>query len=101
MTTVYLDAIGIGGAIRIGYESHPHSQQDSLIQVLERLQKAGLRLSVQKCLFLEHSCVYLGHKLDTTGIHLTPEKLSAIQGAPRPSSISELRSFFQNDKLLP
>ena len=41
-------------------------------------------------LILEDSCVYLGDRLDTEGIHPTTDKLIALQNAPEPTSVAEL-----------
>ena len=42
---------------------------------------------------MQESFVYLGHRLDAEGFHLTNEKLLALQNAPEPKSVSELRSY--------
>ncbi len=36
---------------------------------------------------------YLGHVIDEHGLHPTEDKVKAIQEAPTPKNISELRSF--------
>ena len=36
---------------------------------------------------------YLGHTIDTDGLHPTTDKLVAIQNAPKPTNIGELCSF--------
>ena len=56
LTVVYLDDVLVTG--RTPEEHHSH-----LKQVLERLQKAGLRLKREKCSFGRPSCTYLGHLL--------------------------------------
>ena len=86
MTVVYLDDILVTG--HTPEEHHTH-----LKQVLERLQKAGLRLKREKCSFGRPSCTYLGHRIDGEGIHPTEEKVSAIINAPEPRNVAELRSF--------
>ena len=42
---------------------------------------------------MQKSCVYLGHRLDAEGIHPTNEKLLALQQAPIPTCVTELRSY--------
>lgn len=37
--------------------------------------------------------IFLGHRIDTLGIHPTEEKLKAIMEAPAPRNVQELRSF--------
>ena len=67
------------------------------LQVLEevfcRLEKHGLRLKREKCSFMKSSVEYLGHRIDATGIHTLPSKLQAIQDAPEPQNVAQLRSF--------
>ena len=62
-------------------------------QVLERLQKAGLRARKEKCHFFVSSVTYLGHKIDAEGLHSLADKVTAIQEAPPPTNIQELREY--------
>ena len=39
------------------------------------------------------SVVYLGHKIDAHGLHPTSEKVRAVQEAPEPRNITELKSY--------
>ena len=64
-----------------------------LEEVFHRLEKHGLRLKREKCSFMEPSMEYLGHWIDATGIHTLPSKLQAIQDAPEPQNVTQLRSF--------
>ena len=86
MVAVYLDDILVSGRTL-------EEARANLLTVLSRLQTAGLRLRIEKCSFMQESCVYLGHRLDAEGIHPTNEKLLALQNAPEPKSVSELRSY--------
>lgn len=36
---------------------------------------------------------YLGHTIDKNGLHSSPHKVKAIQEAPEPKNLTELRSF--------
>ena len=83
---VYLDDILVSGRTW-------EKARANLLAVLSRLQTAGLRLRIEKCSFMQEYCVYLGHRLDAEGIHPTNEKLSTLQIAPEPKSVSELRSY--------
>ena len=65
----------------------------NLEEVLSRLQKYGLRLKREKCAFLQNSVEYLGHRLDAQGVHASSSKVEAIQQAPAPKNVMELRSF--------
>ncbi len=66
---------------------------DTLEKVLTRLKDAGLRLRKEKCSFLVESVTYLGYTLDKEGIHPTPEKVRAINEAPKPDTVTQLKSF--------
>ena len=65
----------------------------NLEQVLRRLQEYGIRMKRNKCSFLQDSVEYLGHRVDAEGIRATPEKLAAIEKAPMPQNVQQLRSF--------
>jgi len=70
-------------------EEHLHT----LDRVLEQLETAGLRLNTDKCVFLAETVVFLGHKIDQHGLHLTEEKVRAVQAAPKPHNVAELKAF--------
>ena len=62
------------------------------LQVLKRLDEAGLKLNNEKCQFFKPSVEYLGHKIYHDGLHPTNVKVRAIQDAPKPKNVKELRS---------
>ena len=84
--SVYLDDILITGST---IEEH----LQNLDHVLQILETAGLRLNKDKCKFLLPQVEYLGHVIDASGLHPTQEKVKAIQEAPEPKNLVELRSF--------
>ena len=61
--------------------------------VLKRLDEAGLKLNNEKCLFFKPSVECLGHKIDRDGLHPSNVKVRAIQDAPKPKNVTELRSW--------
>ena len=63
-----------------------------LEEVLRRVMESGLRLRKDKCVFLAPSVVYLGHQIDSEGLHPVTEKVEAVQEAPAPQNVSELES---------
>ena len=83
---VYIDDILISGETE---EAH----LQTLDQVLERLEKAGLKLKEGKCSFLSSSVVYLGHKIDEHGLHPTQVKVEAVLAAPEPKNVTALKSY--------
>ena len=69
-------------------------EHDKLLdQTLQRLEKAGIRLRQEKCKFYAKELQYLGHCINSLGIHPTEEKVQAIKEAPRPENVSQLRAF--------
>ena len=61
--------------------------------VLQQLQNAGSRLKDSKCEFLVGSVTYLGYQIDANGLHPVNEKIKAIQDAPEPRNVTELKSY--------
>ena len=83
---IYLDDILVTGST---VEDH----LANLDKVLSIMATAGLKLNKAKCAFLLPKVEYLGHLIDGNGIHPTKEKVTAIQEAPQPRNVTELRSF--------
>ena len=96
--TIFLDDILLAGKY-----NQEHLQ--TLAMVLKQLQEAGLRLKRAKCLFMNEEVMFLGHKVDATGLHPVHEKVQAIQEAPTPSNMTELKAYLgllnYYDKSLP
>ena len=61
--------------------------------VLERLETEGLTLKRSKCTFMCKQVEYLGHVVSEKGVHTFPDKIRAIQEAPTPKNVRQLRSF--------
>ena len=66
---------------------------NNLEEVLKRLRQHGLRVRSSKYAFVQASVKYLGHKIDSRGVHTTTSKVDAIQKAPIPRNTQQLRSF--------
>uniref|UniRef100_A0A8C5QT05 Gypsy retrotransposon integrase-like protein 1 n=2 Tax=Leptobrachium leishanense TaxID=445787 RepID=A0A8C5QT05_9ANUR len=84
--TVYLDDILVTG---VSEDDHLRN----LEEVLSRLKQSGLRLKRSKCKFLGTEVVFLGHKISAAGVQPVAEKVQAIQEAPTPRSVSELKAY--------
>ena len=83
---VYIDDILITGT----------TEADHLLaleQVLDRLEKAGLRIKKKKCKFMSPSVSYLGYKIDAEEIHPLEDKVRAVKDAPQPKSVQKLKSY--------
>lgn len=61
--------------------------------VLDRLEREGLKARLDKCAFLQREVRYLGHVISSKGVATDPSKIEAVAQWPRPSSVTELRSF--------
>lgn len=83
---VYLDDILVTGT-----DDGDHLQ--NLHNVLARLQDAGLKLKLEKCVFLAPSVEYLGHVISQAGLSPAPRKVDAVLKAPKPHNKKELQSY--------
>ncbi|GMG17194.1 unnamed protein product [Aspergillus oryzae] len=61
--------------------------------VLEKLQKAEVRLKLKKCEFHVQETEFLGHWISTEGIQAEEGKVKAIQEWPEPTNLKELQQF--------
>ena len=84
--SIYLDDILVTGTSKAEH-------LETLDQVLNRLETAGLRLKQSKCAFMLESVNYLGHKISEKGLQPTEDKIRAITEASPPTNVSQLRSF--------
>lgn len=84
--TNYLDDILITGST---FEEH----KENLEKVLNRLKEAGLTVKPEKCSFFEEEPEYLRHLITREGLKKTDKKIRAIVDAPRPKTVTQVRSF--------
>ena len=66
---------------------------ETLGEVLRRIQKAGLKLRREKCVFMAPSVVYLRYRIDAQGLHPMPDKVKAVMDAPQPTTVTDLVLF--------
>ncbi|KAK3545143.1 hypothetical protein QTP70_001464 [Hemibagrus guttatus] len=83
---VYIDDILI--YFRNLAEHHQH-----IAKVLECLRKFQLFLKVEKCYFHQPSVQFLGYKINSSGIQMDEEKITAIRNWPAPTTVKELQWF--------
>ena len=65
----------------------------SNLDVLTTLSAAGLRLKKRKCEFMVAQVTYCGYRISGSGVEPVKDKVEAIQKAPQPQNVSQLRSF--------
>ena len=83
---VYFDDILI-------YSKSLQDHEEHLRNVLGTLRKERLFGNLKKCMFCTDKVTFLGFIVTAQGVEVDPEKVKAIQDWPRPTSISQVRSF--------
>ena len=63
--------------------------------VLERLSENGLIAREDKCIFGASEVEFLGHAISRLGVTPLREKVEAIQGFPKPSTVRGLQEFLE------
>ena len=73
----------------------------NLDRVLKRLSESGLYIFLEKCKFMASSVMYLGHWIDSEGLHPPEEKICSIQDAMKQNSkFFRAYSSFMPDRFL-
>lgn len=83
---VYLDDL-----IVFGKTLDEHEQR--LLKVIDRLEEAGLKLSIDKCQFCRPQVTYVGHIVSESGIATDPAKVEAVAHWRQPTDLPSLQSF--------
>ncbi|KAA0036674.1 pol protein [Cucumis melo var. makuwa] len=79
-------SFGLTNAPAAEHEEHLH-------QVLETLRASKLYAKFSKCEFWLKKVTFLGHVVSSEGVSVNPAKIEAVTNWPRPSTVSEIRSF--------
>ena len=66
---------------------------ESVIEVLNRLTSANLRIKLEKCVFAVPSLAILGHIVSRSGVRPDPIKIKKVLDWPRPTNKKVLESF--------
>ncbi|GJX00787.1 putative reverse transcriptase domain-containing protein [Tanacetum coccineum] len=61
--------------------------------ILELLKKEELYAKFSKCKFWINTVKFLGHVIDSSGIHVDPAKIEAVKNWASPTTPSEIRQF--------
>ncbi|GJW03457.1 putative nucleotidyltransferase, ribonuclease H [Tanacetum coccineum] len=83
---VFIDDILIYSRNEKEYEEH-------LKTILELLKKEELYAKFSKCEFWINTVKFLGHVIDSSGIHVDPTKIEAVKNWASPTTPSEIRQF--------
>ncbi|GJS60377.1 putative reverse transcriptase domain-containing protein [Tanacetum coccineum] len=90
----YLDKYGIlfSDDILI-YSCNEKEHKEHLKTILELLKKEELYAKFSKCEFWINTVKFLGHVIDSSGIHVDPAKIEAVKNWASPTTLLEIRQF--------
>ena len=71
------------------YEAHLEHLRD----ILEKMRKKHVTLTIDKCEFARERLIFLGHVIDREGVHVDPKKTEAIKNWERPTTKKQVQSF--------
>jgi len=83
---VYMDDIVI-------YASSLREHEIKMSKLMNRLKSANLMLQPDKCEFLRHEVIYLGHIIGEEGVRPDPVKIAAVKEFPTPRNVKNVRQF--------
>ncbi|GJY41370.1 putative reverse transcriptase domain-containing protein, partial [Tanacetum coccineum] len=75
------------------YSKNKEEHEEHLKQILELLKKEELYAKFFKCEIWISKVLFLGHMIDSKGIHVDPSKIESIKGWTSPKSPTEIRQF--------
>ena len=75
------------------YEPDPVKHKQLLHEILQRLLKNKLAVSLDKCQFMVPEVDFLGHHLSEKGLSMQEAKVFAISSYPTPKNLKQLQSF--------
>nr|GEX09579.1 putative reverse transcriptase domain-containing protein [Tanacetum cinerariifolium] len=75
------------------FSKSKEEHEDHLRTVLQILRQEKLYAKFSKCEFWLSSVAFLGHNISVEGITMDPAKVEAITKWPRPTFVTEVRSF--------
>ena len=84
--TTYIDDV------LVAFKDHAEHLQH-LRQLFQRLQSYEIKIHPAKCVLGVDSVDFLSHKVTADGLRPLPQKVSAIQDFPRPTTARKLREF--------
>ncbi|GKA67456.1 hypothetical protein Tco_0767373, partial [Tanacetum coccineum] len=75
------------------YSKNKKEHEEHLKIILELLKKEELYAKFSKCEFWIPKVQFLGHVIDSEGIHVDPAKIESIKDWTSPKSPTEIRQF--------
>ncbi|GKF10273.1 putative reverse transcriptase domain-containing protein, partial [Tanacetum coccineum] len=75
------------------YSKNKKEHEEHLMAVLELLKKEKLYAKFSKCEFWIPEVQFIGHVIDSQGIHVDPAKIKSIKDWESPKTPTEIRQF--------
>ncbi|GJY48555.1 putative reverse transcriptase domain-containing protein [Tanacetum coccineum] len=75
------------------YSHNEKEHEEHLKTILELLKKEELYAKFSKCEFWINTVKFLGHVIDSSGIHVDPAKIEAVKNWASPTTPSGIRQF--------
>jgi len=75
------------------YADTEERHDNTVREVLRRLQENGLAVSPEKCVWKTQEVEFLGYIIGQEGIKMSQEKVEAVLSWQRPNSLTEVQSF--------
>ncbi|GJX06056.1 reverse transcriptase domain-containing protein [Tanacetum coccineum] len=75
------------------YSRNEKEHEEHLKTILELLKKEELYAKFSKCEFWINTVKFLGHVINSSGIHVDPAKIEAVKNWASPTTPSEIRQF--------
>ena len=75
------------------YNQDFESYYENVVNFLEVCRKQNMTLNPEKFCFAKREVKYAGYQVKRDGITIDPEKVKAVSKFPKPTNITELRSF--------
>ncbi|GBN57260.1 hypothetical protein AVEN_17342-1 [Araneus ventricosus] len=67
----------------------PHFK--ALEEFSKKCKEHGLKLNLNKSQFFQNEINFWGHKMDANGLHKTDERILAVEKAPVPKNVQEVK----------
>ncbi|GJW93516.1 hypothetical protein Tco_0173188 [Tanacetum coccineum] len=80
------------------YSRNKEEHANHLRIILELLKKEKLYAKFSKCDFWIHIVQFLGHLIDSQGLHVDPAKIEAVKNWTSPTTPTEIRQFLGTSK---
>ncbi|GJY56685.1 putative reverse transcriptase domain-containing protein [Tanacetum coccineum] len=81
------------------YSKDEREHEEHLKAILELLKKEKLYAKFSKCEFWIPKVQFLGHVIDSRGIHVDPAKIESIKDWASPKTPTEIRQFLERNQV--